>query len=314
MRVVNSLQHQLKIAPFRSEDSDGVLSTTFTGRPLFGGGFNAVSTERLDVAVNQDHAAPQVLARGRSLGNLRELPVRRALHSDAVPDRRQAWACPGAVFETSDNDDPATGARGLVQLVDKDTTSLRLTTWALEAAGYRVRAQASGAAVLAAVNHERPCCVLLGMDTQDLSGLDVQAELKRRGVAWPVIMTGRSKIDGVVRAMKNGALDFLETPVESSRLLEAVEAGFLKVEQVRQQSERAARAGALIDRLTARERQVMTGLLAGLPNKLIAHQLALSVRTVEIYRATVMSKLQVRSVPCIVRLAIDAGLEPLTED
>jgi two-component system response regulator FixJ len=223
-------------------------------------------------------------------------------------------AHPTSVFEISDNDDPATGTRGLVQLVDDDTTSLRFTTQVLEAAGYKVRAQASGAAVLAAVNHERPCCVLLSMDTQDLSGLDVQDELKRRGIAWPVIMTGRSKIGGVVRAMKNGALDFLETPFESSRLLDALEAGFLKVDQVRQQRKRAARAGALMDRLTARERQVMTGLLAGLPNKLIAHQLTLSVRTVEIYRAMVMSKLQVRSVSAIVRLALDAGLEPLIED
>ena len=306
------------------EDPDRSAPTRPRDALAFVDGFNAARGYAM--AVNEDRPSP-LLSRGRGLGALLSTPVRRSFRGDAASpsasrgpigalaqNRLQEWNTPDSDPEASDNDDVAANDRGLVQLVGADPTSLQVAAWILEGAGYQVRAHNSALALLAEIDHSRPCCLLLDIDTPDLSGLEVQAELKRRGVLWPVIMTGQAKIGGVVQAMKNGALDFVETPFDSRALLEALEEGFAKVEHVREQSQRMAIACAMIDRLTAREREVMSGLLAGLPNKLIARKLNLSVRTVEIYRATVLSKLQVRSISSIVKLAIDAGLEPLMED
>jgi two-component system response regulator FixJ len=266
-------------------------------------------------AINEDRGPSPLLSRGRGLGMLRQSPVRRTVSSArlAEHDCQTDWGSIASAIdlESSDNEDLIAAEGGLVQLLDNDPAALRAAERILDAAGFQVRSHLAADTLLSEINHGRPCCLLLSIDA---SGLDVLMELKRRGVLWPVIMTGRSKIGGVVQAMKSGALDFLETPLESQVLLEALQAGFRLVDQVREQSERIARAHAVIDRLTAREREVMSGLLAGLPNKLIARQMDLSVRTVEIYRATVMSKLQVRSISSIVRLAIDAGIEPLIED
>ena len=206
----------------------------------------------------------------------------------------------------------------LVHLVDDDEAVRESAAFLLRTNDYEVLTHTSGDAFIAyldsPLNGPRQCCVLLDVRMPGRGGLDVQRELHDRNVTWPVlIMTGHADIDIAIKAMKNGAVDFFEKPVDSETLLASLDAAFAKLERTQGQSQRVAQAHALVSRLTQRERQVMGGLLAALPNKIIAHELDLSVRTVEIYRAKVMTKLQARGLSAAVRLAIDAGLEPLSE-
>jgi two-component system response regulator FixJ len=113
--------------------------------------------------------------------------------------------------------------------------------------------------------------------------------------------------------MKNGAFEFLEKPYRNDVMLDTLDGAFERLDQTQASLDRQARARALIDGLTPRERQIMQALLAGLPNKLIAYELDLSVRTVEIYRAHVMAKLEAKSLSTAVRIALAAGLQPLEE-
>jgi two-component system response regulator FixJ len=206
----------------------------------------------------------------------------------------------------------------LVHLIDDDEAIREAAAFLLEAAGHAVKVHASGTAFLEHLDRApidpHPCCVLLDINMPGLSGIEVQRRLNQRGFVWPVIiLTGQADIGIAIQAMKNGAFEFLEKPYRNDALLTAIEEAFDKVAQSLEEGARVAHARALIARLSNRERQVMQGLLAALPNKLIAYEYDLSVRTVEIYRAKVMEKLQARGLSAAVRIAIAAGLEPLEE-
>jgi two-component system response regulator FixJ len=205
----------------------------------------------------------------------------------------------------------------LVHLVDDDKAIRESAAFLLETAGYAVRTHVSGVAFLedmATSDAAQACCVLLDIHMPGLSGLEVQLKLNDLGFVWPVIiLTGQADIGIAIQAMKNGAFEFLEKPYQNAALLEAITEAFDKLEQSAEENAKTAHARALIGRLSTRERQIMQGLLAALPNKLIAYEYDLSVRTVEIYRAKVMEKLQARGLSSAVRIAIAAGLEPLNE-
>jgi two-component system response regulator FixJ len=204
----------------------------------------------------------------------------------------------------------------LVQLVDDDEGVRLATSRLLKSAHYEVKAHQSGDAFLAELDrhaHEpRPSCVLLDLRMPGRSGLDIQEELQRRQIHWPVIiMTGHADVGIAIKAMKAGAFDFIEKPCDPDILLEALHQAFVKAEQALGDQERIAIAHILIKNLTDRECQVLRALLAAMSNKQIARELDLSVRTVEVYRGKVMTKLQARGLSAAVRMAIDAGLEPL---
>ncbi len=154
-------------------------------------------------------------------------------------------------------------------------------------------------------------CLLLDVRMPDMDGLELQEELNRRGVKLPVIiMTGHGDVPIAVRAMKAGAMDFIEKPFSDELLVDCVR-------RARRQAEEAQREGAEADDvrrrlqiLTPREREVLQGMIAGQPNKLIAHALGISPRTVEIHRARVMDKMAARSLSALVRMALAAGIEP----
>ncbi|MDB5459335.1 MAG: two component transcriptional regulator, LuxR family [Caulobacteraceae bacterium] len=206
----------------------------------------------------------------------------------------------------------------LVHLVDDDEAIRESAAFLLEIAGYEVQVHRSGVAFLdvmgEALGEAQACCVLLDIHMPGLSGLDVQLKLNERGFTWPVIiLTGQADIGAAIQAMKNGAFEFLEKPYHNAGLLEALVGAFTKSERSMEENAKAGHARALIARLSKRERQVMQGLLAALPNKLIAYEYDLSIRTVEIYRAKVMDKLEARGLSAAVRIAITAGLEPLEE-
>jgi len=197
----------------------------------------------------------------------------------------------------------------IIYLVDDDDAVRRSASFMLKTSGFEVRAFASGVELLKDVKHLDPGCILLDIRMPDMDGLEVQEELNDRGVTMPVIvLTGHGDVATAVTAMKNGASDFLEKPFEKASLLDAIgrAAETLGRHDAASASEREAKVR--IAALTPRERDVLRELARGHPNKTIAYDLGISPRTVEVHRANVMSKLDVRSLSEALRIAFAARI------
>jgi two-component system response regulator FixJ len=194
-----------------------------------------------------------------------------------------------------------------VHLVDDDEAIRRSVGFMLKTSGYHVRTYESGAELLKAAPNLEPGCVLLDIRMPGMDGLEVQAALKDKGVTLPVIiMTGHGDVSLAVHAMKAGSVDFIEKPFEKAVLLSAIEHGIERLKRSAANQDRADEAAVRLQALTPREREVLDGLAKGLPNKTIAYDLGISPRTVEIHRANVMSKLDVRSLSEALRIAFAA--------
>lgn len=197
----------------------------------------------------------------------------------------------------------------LVHLVDDDEAIRRSASFMLKTAGFQVRAYENGVELLKQLRGIEPGCILLDIRMPEMDGLQVQEELRKAGCLLPVvIMTGHGDVTVAVQAMKAGAVDFIEKPFEKQTLLSALEVGKARLEQATSSSSRAEEAQARLNILTPRERDVLIGLVRGLPNKTIAYDLGISPRTVEIHRANLMDKLEVRSLSEALRIAFAAGL------
>lgn len=197
-----------------------------------------------------------------------------------------------------------------IYVVDDDDAIRRSLSFLLKTSGYAVRLFEGGTAFLKEAAGLEPGCVLLDVRMPDIDGLEVQRELRARGIMLPVvIMTGHGDIDMAVAAMKAGASDFIEKPFEKAALLGCVEAARLLSAADRGAGARAEDARARLNVLTDRERDVLDGLVEGLPNKTIAFDLGISPRTVEIHRANLMQKLEVKSLAEALRIAFHAGVE-----
>lgn len=195
-----------------------------------------------------------------------------------------------------------------VYLVDDDDAIRRSASFMLKTSGFIVTSFGSGVDFLEAARGLDAGCVLLDVRMPEIDGLAVQAELKARGITLPVIvMTGHGDVTVAVAAMKAGAVDFLEKPFEKAELLAAMDDGFARIDQSGHRAERAELAVIRLDALTPRERDVLHGLVNGLPNKTIGYDLGISPRTVEIHRAHLMTKLEVRSLAEALRIAFAAG-------
>lgn len=201
----------------------------------------------------------------------------------------------------------------VVHIVDDDDSVRRSVGFMLKTSGYRVCAYPSGREILKEARSLQAGCVLLDIRMPDMDGLEVQEALKERGVALPVIiMTGHGDVPLSVRAMKAGAIDFIEKPFEKAVLLAAVEEGFATLDRAQSARDRSRNASVRLQVLTQREREVLDGLAEGLPNKTIAYDLGISPRTVEIHRANLMTKLAVRSLSEALRLAFAVQNEQST--
>lgn len=197
----------------------------------------------------------------------------------------------------------------LVHVVDDEESIRRSVGFMLKTSGYQVETWTSGQAFLKEVRHAAQGCILLDIRMPEVDGLEVQSALAERGVTMPVvIMTGHGDISIAIRAMKAGAVDFLEKPFEKAALISAIEESFRRLANASNASARAADAGTILGALTGRERDVLEGLAQGLPNKTIAHDLGISPRTVEVHRANLMTKLGVRTLSDALRIAFAAGL------
>lgn len=201
-----------------------------------------------------------------------------------------------------------------VHVVDDDAAVCRSLERLLDAAGFRVVSYDSPLAFLRVAPGLSAGCVLLDIRMPGTDGLEVQARLNRLGVPLPVIvMTGHGDVASAVRAMKAGAVDFLEKPFDDETLLNAIEAALEKASRPIRDRE-AVHAAQRIATLSPREREVLDALLAGRPNKVIAFDLGISVRTVEVHRARMMERLGTRQLADTIRLAIMAKLAPPRRD
>ena len=153
--------------------------------------------------------------------------------------------------------------------------------------------------------------VVIDVQMPGMGGLQLQEELVRRGRRIPVIvMTGHAEVPLAVKAMKAGAVDFVEKPFEEQAMLAAIRRAFsLGLETARAEAE-GNQIGTRLAQLTPREREVLDALVAGKPNKIIAYDLSISPRTVEIHRARVMEKMEARTLSDLVRMALSVGLRP----
>lgn len=197
----------------------------------------------------------------------------------------------------------------LVHIVDDEDSVRRSLDFLLRGAGFKVEKWPDGESFLKGVDQSPPACVLLDVRMSGMDGLQVQSRMAEQGLNHPVIiLTGHGDIGTAVRAMRAGAVDFLEKPFNRDRLLEALQAAILRLTDREGQRAREHWARTQIALLTDREREVLDGLACGYPNKTIAYDLGISSRTVEVYRANAMTKLDVTNFADVLRVAFAAGL------
>lgn len=198
-----------------------------------------------------------------------------------------------------------------ILIVDDDADVRDSLQALLESAGYAVRAFDSARKVLADRELGKGGCLIADIRMPDMDGLALQEELVHRQIGLPVIVvTGHGDVPLAVRAMKAGAVDFIEKPFEADIILTSVARALAQSGQARSLATLAEAAESKIALLTARERQVLEHLVAGRSNKVIAYELDISPRTVEIHRAHLMEKMQARSLSDLVRSALAVGIAP----
>lgn len=203
----------------------------------------------------------------------------------------------------------------LVHIVDADPASLDRGAKLLRSAGYHVSTHASGGDFMRRQPDPRPGCILLDIHLPEPDGLAIQEQLLASGITMPIILfTGDNDMELAARAMRAGALHFLEKPYSGPDLLAMVADAFTRQGAAEAGADHKAAAIARLALLSPRERQVMEGLLAGLPNKLVAHDIGLSIRTVEMHRSHMMEKLGARSLVAVFRLWVDANRESPSDE
>jgi two-component system, LuxR family, response regulator FixJ len=192
-----------------------------------------------------------------------------------------------------------------IHLVDDDPDVRSAVSLLLKTENLRVTTYADARAILEGVDASTPGCLVLDVRLPDMDGLTLQRELKARGVQMPVVfITGHGDIPMAVRAVSEGALDFLEKPFHDEALIEGVRQGLDIDAQQRAGAAEMAQVEERLHSLTPRERQVLECLLDGKPNKLIARDLDVSVRTVEIHRSNLMQKMGAKSASHLARIAL----------
>jgi two-component system response regulator FixJ len=196
----------------------------------------------------------------------------------------------------------------IVHVVDDDLEVRQSLSFLLATAGLAVRLYESATAFLATVKEAPSGCILTDVRMPGIDGIEFLRRLRARSFSVPVIvMTGHADVPLAVEAMKRGAVDFIEKPFDDDLLIGTIRSALDTHARAAQRKGQSAEVKARLDSLSERERQVLEGLVAGKANKVIAYDLGISPRTVEIYRANVMDKMRAGSLSELVRMALLAG-------
>src|SRR5215470_6572460 len=197
----------------------------------------------------------------------------------------------------------------IVHVIDDDEAVRHSIEFLLRTAGLPTRTYDSASAFLDALPTIDPGCIITDVRMPGMSGIELLRRLGEMRVRMPVIViTGHGDVPLAVEAMKNGAFDFLEKPFADDLLLRSVRSALNRSQENAERDAECAEVEARLATLTNRERDVLEGLVAGKPNKIIAFDLAISPRTVEIYRANVMTKMEAASLSELVRMTLVVGV------
>jgi two-component system response regulator FixJ len=200
---------------------------------------------------------------------------------------------------------PTENENALVYVVDDDDQAREYVTWLLESAGWPVQAYDNAEGFLANYSPALPGCLVSDVRMPGLNGLDLQRELTARSIELPIIMISAfAEVSMAVRAMRDGALDFLEKPFDGQTLLERVRSAVEADRQRRRDDAERKAIAASFAKLSPRQRAVLEGLTAGKPSKVIAAELGVSPRTVDVHRFRLMRQLGAESLPDLFRRVV----------
>jgi two-component system response regulator FixJ len=193
----------------------------------------------------------------------------------------------------------------IIHIVDDEAPVRQSLAFLLMSAGFAVRVHESGPAFLDALQDPAAACLVTDLRMPEMTGVELLEALKARDVSIPaIVITGHGDVPMAVAAMKAGATDFIEKPFSDEVLIDALNRACEKASNHADGALPAAVVQERLDQLTAREQEILKGIVAGLPNKTIAYDLEISPRTVEVHRASIMSKMQAKNLPDLVRMTL----------
>jgi two-component system response regulator FixJ len=196
----------------------------------------------------------------------------------------------------------------VVHIVDDEEPVRKSLAFLLTMAGFTVRVHESATGFLAAAPSIAKGCLVTDLRMPDMSGVELLRKLNAAKATMPtIVITGHGDVPMAVEAMKAGALDFIEKPFEDEILIGAIKKAVTRLADRPRETDDLVAVQFKLSQLTDRERQILDGVVAGLPNKTIAYDLNISPRTVEVHRANVMAKMQAKSLPELVRMTLAAN-------
>ena len=199
----------------------------------------------------------------------------------------------------------------VVHIIDDDEAVRQSLAFLLSSAGLAVRLYDSAAAFLLDLPSAQGGCLITDVRMPGMTGLELLHELKAKACGLPaIVITGHGDVPLAVEAMKAGAIDFIEKPFDEEAILSAVQSALDHGQREKREEEDRGAIAAKLALLSERERQVLEGLVSGHPNKVIAYNLGISPRTVEVYRSNLMTKMAAKSLSELIRMAILAQVPP----
>lgn len=199
--------------------------------------------------------------------------------------------------------------KSTVFVVDDDPAVCKFLRMLIDSAGHDVETYPSAEAFLTAYSSNRPGCLVLDVQMTGLSGLELQQQLNRESIRMPIIMiTGHGDVPMAVSAMRTGAVDFIQKPIDGPLLLERIAQALVLDSATRERQAQELENHKLLAQLSAREHEVLDSLVKGAANKVIASNLAISIKTVEYHRANIMKKMKARAFADLVRIAVKCGI------
>lgn len=197
----------------------------------------------------------------------------------------------------------------VVHIVDDEEAVRNSLAFLLQSAGFAVRVHETATDFLALAPGIANGCLVTDLRMPDMDGVELLRRLRAAGALLPaIVITGHADVQMAVEAMKSGALDFIEKPFSDEVLIDSIGRAVNRAAEQHHSAAVAEQVRSRLDTLSERERQVLGGVLEGQPNKTIAFNLGISPRTVEVYRAGLMAKMQARSLAELVRMVMDSGV------